>query len=115
VRDALSTVNPLRVWATRMAACAATEAGLSDPCGSVGSVRDRPDLQNHGCGRCGARWFGLDRAHCTACRTHQTFDDVELFDAHRRDGTCLPPSRLGLVRNKGGIWQRRVRRLRAVS
>jgi len=72
-------------------------------------VRDRPDLLTHSCGRCGARWSGLDRAHCTACPAHRTFDDVELYDAHREAGQCLPPSRLGLVRNKGGIWQRRIR------
>jgi len=72
-------------------------------------VRDRPDLLTHSCGRCGARWSGLDRAHCTACPAHRTFDDVALYDAHRQNGQCLAPSRLGLVRNKGGIWQRRLR------
>jgi hypothetical protein len=63
-------------------------------------------LLTHGCARCGARWFGLDRAHCTAC-PHPTFDDVERYDTHRPDGTCIPPSALGLIKNKGEIRQRR--------
>jgi hypothetical protein len=75
-------------------------------------VQDRPDLLNHGCAGCGARWFGLDRAHCVACPAHQTFDDVELYDAHRLDGGCAPPSSLGLVKNKGQIWIRGSRALR---
>jgi hypothetical protein len=73
-------------------------------------MQDRPDLLTHGCGRCGARWFGLERAHCTACSVHQTFDDVELCDTHRPDGSCAAPSALGLVKNKGGIWVRRTDR-----
>jgi hypothetical protein len=30
---------------------------------------------------------------------------VELYDTHRRDGTCLPPHHLGLKPTKNGIWQ----------
>jgi hypothetical protein len=48
----------------------------------------------------------LDRAHCTACPGHATFDDAALYDQHRARGGCLPPRALGLVCNKGGIWQR---------
>jgi hypothetical protein len=78
-------------------------------------VQDRPELLTHSCGRCGARWFGLGRAHCTACPQHQTFDDVELYDAHRLGGTCTPPSALELIKNKGGIWQRRAEPRRRAS
>jgi hypothetical protein len=49
------------------------------------------------------------RAHC--CERSggcgEVFDDGELFDQHRLHGECGWPSRLGLVRNKGGIWHRR--------
>jgi hypothetical protein len=69
-------------------------------------VPDRPELLTHRCAACGAQWFGLDRAHCTSCPGHATFDDVALYDAHRPRGTCLPPRSVGLVRNKGGVWQR---------
>jgi hypothetical protein len=50
------------------------------------------------------KWFGLDRAHCASC--HETFDDPELHQAHRPTGECADPRRLGLIRNKGGIWLR---------
>jgi hypothetical protein len=53
--------------------------------------------------RCGANWAGADRAHCDAC--HETWDSVELYDTHRRNGTCLPPHHLGLKPTKNGIWQ----------
>jgi hypothetical protein len=79
---------------------------LSGGYGTVADVQDRPDLLTHGCARCPARWFGLERAHCTACATHQTFDDVALYDTHRLDGRCAPPSSVGLAKNKGGIWVR---------
>jgi hypothetical protein len=78
-------------------------------------ITPRPELLTHGCARCGARWFGLDRAHCTACPQHRTFDDVELYDAHRPDGTCIPPSALGPIKNKGEFWQRRADRRRRAS
>jgi hypothetical protein len=55
------------------------------------------------------------QAHCTACPQHWTFDDVRLYDAHRPDGTCIPPSDLGLIKNKGEIWQRRADRQRRAS
>ncbi len=74
---------------------------------------DRPELLTHRCGTCGAQWFGLDRAHCSGC--HETFDDSELYDAHRLNAACVPPASLGLVRNKGGIWLRLLQTLRAVS
>ena len=57
------------------------------------------------CGRCVQAWAGADdRAHCARC--HNTFDDVELFDAHRGDEGCRPPQALGLTATKNGIWCR---------
>jgi hypothetical protein len=52
--------------------------------------------------RCAASWAGEDRMHCSAC--HRTFDDIELWDAHRPDGRCAHPSTLGLVETKNHIW-----------
>jgi hypothetical protein len=34
----------------------------------------------------------------------RVFDDAELFDNHRVDGECENPVKLGMVRNKGGVW-----------
>ncbi|MHA6793116.1 FDXHR family putative zinc-binding protein [Pseudonocardia bannensis] len=67
----------------------------------------RDDPRNHRirC-RCGASWMGPVRAHCAArpdC--HRTFDDIELFDAHRRGGRCADPGTLGLI-GTGGVWRR---------
>jgi hypothetical protein len=59
---------------------------------------------------CGRAWVGADRAHCCARRGFtgcgQVFDDANLFDAHRLDGRCANPHRLGLVQTKNGIWLR---------
>ena len=88
---------------------------MSYCCGTVVDVQDRPDLLTHTCSGCGARWFGLERAHCTACGVHQTFDDVELYEAHRAGGWCAAPSALGLIKNKGGIWVRQSDALRPAS
>lgn len=41
-------------------------------------------------------------AHCASC--HRTFGGVTGFDAHRKDGTCLPPSSLGMV-ERDGVWR----------
>jgi hypothetical protein len=54
------------------------------------------------CGGCAATWAGEDRAHCASC--HRTFDTVSVWDAHRVDGKCQHPRRLGLTATKNGIW-----------
>ena len=57
---------------------------------------------------CGRRWVGVDRAHCcrrTAGCSH-VFDDVALWDRHRRRGRCLDPRSLGLIPTIDGIWLR---------
>jgi hypothetical protein len=46
---------------------------------------------------------------------HQTFDDVELYDAHRAGDRCAPPSALGMIKNKGAIWVRHADVLRPAS
>ena len=75
-------------------------------------MQDRPDLLTRACSGCGARGFGLERTHCTACGVHQTFDNVELYDAHRAGDCCAAPSTLmtlmtlGMVKNQGGLWVR---------
>ncbi len=57
---------------------------------------------------CGARWVGVERAHCcrrTAGCGH-VFDDVVLWDRHRRDGRCLDPRTLDLIPTTDGTWLR---------
>ena len=57
---------------------------------------------------CGRRWVGVDRAHC--CRRTRgcghVFDDVALWDRHRRRGQCLDPRSLDLIPTIDGIWLR---------
>ena len=57
---------------------------------------------------CGMRWVGVDRAHCcrrTAGCGH-VFDDVALWDRHRRRGRCLDPRSLDLIPTTDGTWLR---------
>lgn len=59
----------------------------------------------YSCGGCPARWSGYTRAHCSVC--HCTFGGYTLFDDHRRDGTCLSPDTIGMVktiRSGQPIW-----------
>jgi len=56
---------------------------------------------------------GADRCHCTRCC--QTWDDVELFDAHRPADRCLTGRAMGLLQTRNGIWQRAADRLDAAS
>lgn len=65
--------------------------------------REQPHLFGITC-RCAAVWSGEDRMHCGGC--HLTFDDIELFDAHRSDDRCLDPRTLGLSSTKNHIWYR---------
>ena len=54
------------------------------------------------CSVCGATWAGADRCHCSVC--HHSWDDVELFDTHRRPGgVCRTPAELGLLVTRNGI------------
>jgi hypothetical protein len=66
--------------------------------------------------RCGAKWYGVSRCHCSAC--HRTFSGVALFDRHRSSagehGTCLDPATLIVQRGartgqpemylREGVW-----------
>jgi len=65
------------------------------------------------CGGCSSQWAGSDRAHCPRC--HATFDDAELFDAHRGEVRCASGRAMGLSRTKNGIWLRPARPVRRVS
>ena len=65
------------------------------------------------CGRCGVSWVGEDRCHCARCC--QTWDDVELFDAHRPAEVCLNGRGLGLAQTRNGIWLRAMDRLDTAS
>jgi len=56
---------------------------------------------------------GADRCHCTRCC--QTWDDVELFDAHRPADRCLTGRSMRLLQTRNGIWQRAADRLDAAS
>lgn len=55
--------------------------------------------------RCGRRWGGLAKAHCTVC--HSTFTSRSSFDMHRRgpaDNRRCELDKLAEVRP--GIWGR---------
>ena len=68
--------------------------------------KDEPSWLSISCAGCGARWYGIDRAHCPAC--HRTFADADLFDRHRVDDECVNPVRLGMVKHqKTGVWEPR--------
>jgi len=45
------------------------------------------------------------QAHCGARSCGRTFGGVKGFDAHRKDGNCLDPAMLGMVRNDAGVWR----------
>nr|WP_243407568.1 hypothetical protein [Frankia canadensis] len=61
---------------------------------------ERPMLIS--CGGCDVRWTALTAAHCRAC--HATFAGTTSgFDAHRVNGRCEPPPRVGL-REDRGYW-----------
>jgi hypothetical protein len=82
---------------------------LSAPLGTVQTV----GLVRGECGRCGVSWVGEDRCHCARCC--QTWDDVELFDAHRSGDKCLHGRALSLLQTRNGIWLRPVDRLGTAS
>lgn len=71
----------------RSAVLAAVSHPAAGKFGEPGSA-DPATLRNT-C-RCGARWSGSRTAHC-AGECHRTFTGVTTFDAHRRNGRCLPP------------------------
>lgn len=63
------------------------------------------------CGGCNTGWTGEDVCHCSGC--HETFADVDVFDAHRSGygahGKCLAPGRIQTIPMKKltGVWVRR--------
>ncbi|CAO5235496.1 FDXHR family putative zinc-binding protein [Frankia sp. AgKG'84/4] len=64
------------------------------------SEYERPLLLS--CGGCDACWTALTAAHCPTC--HATFAGATSgFDAHRVDGACEAPPRVGL-REDRGYW-----------
>jgi hypothetical protein len=68
--------------------------------------KDEPSWLSISCAGCGNRWYGIDRAHCTAC--HRTFADIDLFDRHRVDHDCRNPAGLGMIKHqKTGVWEPR--------
>lgn len=67
----------------------------------------------HSCGKCDARWSGLNTAHCAADGCHRTFSGVSAFDLHRIGGvdnrSCDVTQRdksgdLKLVQKESGTW-----------
>lgn len=64
------------------------------------------------CRGCASRWFGIRRAHCSAC--HLTFSGASAFDRHRTPtgdhGTCTHPATLrdatgaAALVQRGGAW-----------
>lgn len=57
--------------------------------------------------RCGSRWTGENRSHCSAC--HNTFGGVTSFDSHRygdieKERKCRKPEKMGLNQNEHEIW-----------
>ena len=93
----------LRFWPsrTRVAACCAGQLRVV----IVASMSRAGDVVYYATCACGERWFGLNRAHSTCC--HRTWDDAELFDAHRLDEVCRTPRSMRLVQNAQGVWMRR--------
>jgi hypothetical protein len=75
-----------------------------------GGMKDQPELLMHSCAGCGTSWFGLVRVHCSVC--HVTLDSVDMWDTHRVEDECVRPATLGLVKNKGGVWEERVQAVR---
>ena len=68
--------------------------------------KDEPSWLSINCAGCGIRWYGIDRAHCSAC--HRTFAAADLFDRHRVDQACLNPVSLGMIKHqKTGVWEPR--------
>lgn len=47
---------------------------------------------------------GSARCLCRACGEY--FSTPGTFDRHRHNGVCLPPERVGLVRDHIGVWKR---------
>jgi hypothetical protein len=47
---------------------------------------------------------GSSRCLCRGC--NQYFSTVGNFDRHRRNGHCLAPEAVGLVRDTAGVWKR---------
>src|SRR5918997_3706656 len=86
---------------TRVAACCAGQLRVV----IVASMSRAGDVVYYATCACGQRWFGLNRAHSTCC--HRTWDDAELFDAHRLDEVCRTPRSMRLVQNAQGVWMRR--------
>ena len=72
--------------------------------GMVASMGRTGDVVYYASCSCCQRWFGLNRAHCAGC--HCTFDDVDLYDAHRVTLVCKAPRGMGLVQNTHGVWMR---------
>ena len=46
-------------------------------------------------GRCGARWHKSDETHCYTC--HETYEHIDAYDAHVKEGICQGPTSAGLV------------------
>ena len=53
------------------------------------------------CVRCGERWTGMSKCHCTGC--HRMFKSAAAFDRHRRGLKCVDPEDCGMTM-KDGIW-----------
>jgi hypothetical protein len=69
-------------------------------------AKDEPSWLPVTCAGCTRRWYGIERAHCTAC--HRTFTTVEFFDQHRVGHVCHNPASLGLTKHeKTEIWEPR--------
>jgi hypothetical protein len=57
------------------------------------------------CSACGARWVGETRCHCVLCCV--TWDDEQLYDAHRLGGACRSPESFVGLERRLGVWCRR--------
>lgn len=42
--------------------------------------------------RCGAKWTGTSKCHCSAEGCHRLFSSVKTFDRHRVNGKCVDPA-----------------------
>lgn len=77
---------------------ASTKPAGSWPDGECEQRGSIPQSLPYAC-NCGARWAGLNTCHC-ASGCHETLSSPRAFDKHRRDGRCLDPAAVGLVRSE---------------
>lgn len=90
--------------------------GVSNP--SLPGKAKRPAIERSEAAscRCGARWTGTSKCHCSADGCHRLFSSVAMFDRHRVNGRCVDPETIMVtpkdkakppfiaMKLKSGVW-----------